>query len=112
MSGYASAEAKGFPVVSPTGISAYGQVSAFDGFVVKSGSLPRGTPISLRFDLSVEGSGIFFANYHVKQLGSGLPSNDRLEEFELSLSGSDFNGIGGSDSKTISARVGDQYTLF
>lgn len=112
ISAYASAEAKGFSQPNVTGVSAAAGSLVFDSFVVTSNTLAPGSLVNLDFDLAVEGSGGFFADYLVKQIGKvgGGPLNGPAKTLTLQLSGN-FDGIGGQKHGSIQALVGEQYTL-
>lgn len=114
LAGYASAEAKGSAVVPNTGARAFALVQAFDRLEVRSTSLARGTPVELRFELFVEGNGTFFADYEITQISraDGNPLNGPVKRLNLQLSGFGATGIGGQETGTISALVGERYNIF
>lgn len=115
LAGFASAEAKGSAAPFPNnGVNAIAQAQVFDRLTVSSASLARGTPVELSFELFVEGSGTFFADFEITQISraDGNPLNGPAKRLNLQMSGFGAAGIGGQETGTISALVGERYNIF
>ena len=115
LAGFASAEATGSAAPFPNnGVNAVASVQVFDRLTVSSVSLARGTPVELSFELFVEGNGTFYADYEITQVSraDGNPLNGPAKRLNLQLSGFGAAGIGGQETGTISALVGERYNIF